>query len=484
MAPLAETPIRFGTDGWRAVIGGDYTFRNVGRVAQGFATFVRRNWRWERGIVVGYDRRFGSERFAAHVASVLAGNNIQVHLVDTPCPTPVAAFSTANLQAAGAVMVTASHNPAADNGFKIRTATGAAVAPDALAEIEAAVAQVDGDAVGSLDAATAERAGLLRNLSPDAAYLDHVANLVDLEALRARDMRVVVDAMYGSAAGWLPRILTGGRLDVAEIHSDWNPRFPGLARPEPIPPQTDEVAAVVRDTSAAVGIVTDGDGDRLGVVDEHGEFVDQLRTIGLLAYYFLEHRAILQPLVKTLTTTSMLERLGQLYDVHVEEVGVGMKFVAPAMRDLDAVMGGEESGGYVFQPHMPERDGVVAGLYFLDLMAREGKTPTELVALLFEKLGREYHYARYDLDFPAEARSEIEARVTAWLPDAMDGSTVLRRNDMDGFKYYLDDESWLLIRFSGTEPLLRVYTETTSAERVATLLNLGARAAGVEVGSA
>ena len=147
-------------------------------------------------------------------------------------------------------------------------------------------------------------------------------------------------------------------------------------------------------------------------------------------------------------------------------------------------MGGEESGGYVFQPHMPERDGVVAGLYFLDLMAREGKTPTELVALLFEKLGREYHYARYDLDFPAEARSEIEAKVTAWLPDAIDGSTVLRRNDMDGFKYYLDDESWLLIRFSGTEPLLRVYTETTSAERVATLLNLGARAAGVEVGSA
>ena len=483
MAPLAETPIKFGTDGWRAVIGGDYTFRNVGRVAQGFATFVRRNWRWENGIVVGYDRRFGSERFAPHVASVLAGNSIPVHLVDAPCPTPVAAFSTADLRAAGAVMITASHNPPADNGFKVRTATGAAVDPDALALIEEAVAAVDGDAVGFLDPSTAERAGLLREFSPDAAYLNHVANLVDLHALRARDMKVVVDAMYGSAAGWLPRILEGGRLDVTEIHSEWNPRFPGLARPEPIPPQTDEVAAEVRERSAAVGIVTDGDGDRLGVVDEHGEFVDQLRTIGLLAYYFLEHAGSRKPLVKTLTTSSMLERLGQQYDVHVEEVGVGMKFVAPAMRDLNAVMGGEESGGYVFQPHMPERDGVVAGLYFLDLMAREGKTPAELVALLFERLGREYHYARYDLEFPAEARAEIEARAQAWQPDAIDGSRVLRRNEMDGFKYYLDDESWLLIRFSGTEPLLRVYTETTSTERVETLLDIGARAAGVEIPS-
>lgn len=481
MAPVPETPIYFGTDGWRAVIGGDYTFRNVGRVAQGFATFVRRNWRWQNGIVVGYDRRFGSERFAPYVASVLAGNSIPVHLVDTPCPTPVAAFSTADLRAAGAVMITASHNPPADNGFKVRTATGAAVDPDALAEIEAAVAQVDGDAVGFLDAETATRAGLLRQFSPDAAYLNHVAHLVDLDALRSRDMRVVVDAMYGSAAGWLPNILEGGRLDVTEIHSEWNPRFPGLARPEPIPPQTDEVAAVVRDTAAAVGIVTDGDGDRLGVVDEHGDFVDQLRTIGLLAYYFIEHTGSRKPLVKTLTTSSMLERLGHQYDVHVAEVGVGMKFVAPAMRDLDAVMGGEESGGYVFQPHMPERDGVVAGLYFLDLMAREGKTPAELVALLFEKLGREYHYARHDLEFPAEARAEIETRVKAWLPDVIDGSTVLRRNEMDGFKYYLDDESWLLIRFSGTEPLLRIYTETTSAERVTTLLDIGASAAGVEI---
>jgi phosphomannomutase len=236
----------------------------------------------------------------------------------------------------------------------------------------------------------------------------------------------------------------------------------------------------VRDSDAVVGIATDGDGDRLGVVDGSGEFVDQLRTIALLAFYFLEHRNLRRPLVKTLTTSSMLERLGKIYDVHVEEVGVGMKYVAPAMTELDAIMGGEESGGYVFAPHMPERDGVVAGLYFLDLMVREGKTPAELVTMLFQKLGREYHYGRRDFRFSAEARSAIEAQVRMWVPDSIDGAAVQRRNDSDGFKYYLDDESWLLIRFSGTEPLLRVYTETTTVDRVGELLAIGARAAGVE----
>ena len=477
---LEETEIKFGTDGWRAVIGGDYTFRNVGRVAQGFGSYVREHWNWQRGIVVGYDRRFGSERFAAHVASVLSGNGIPVHLVDRPCPTPVVAFSAARLQAAGAVMITASHNPPADNGFKIRTATGAAVAPEKLGEIEDEVAQVDGDSVICMDESSAIDAGLWNEFDPDQAYLDHISTLIDLDRVRGRDIEIVIDAMYGSAAAWLPRVLGGGRLRVSEIHSEWNPRFPGLARPEPIPPQTDELSVVVRDSDAVVGIATDGDGDRLGVVDGSGEFVDQLRTIALLAFYFLEHRNLRRPLVKTLTTSSMLERLGKIYDVHVEEVGVGMKYVAPAMTELDAIMGGEESGGYVFAPHMPERDGVVAGLYFLDLMVREGKTPAELVAMLFQKLGREYHYGRRDFRFSAEARSAIEEQVRIWVPGSIDGAAVLRRNEADGFKYYLDDESWLLIRFSGTEPLLRVYTETTTVDRVDELLAIGASAAGVK----
>ena len=476
---MDQDDIKFGTDGWRAVIADDFTFANLRRVAQGFAAFARRNWSWERGIVVGYDRRFGSERFADVVAEVLAGNNIKAYLVDRPCPTPVAAFSVATVGAAGAAIVTASHNPPADNGFKVRTSSGAAVPPDGVAKIEAEVAKVGADGVSVLDRATAMSAGLINVFNPDAPYLDHIRSLVDIDALRGRPMEVIADPMFGSGAGWLDRILGGGRLKLTEIHAEWNPRFPGLARPEPIPPQTDYLSRAVRDSSASVGIINDGDADRLGVVDENGDFIDQLRTIALLAYYFLEHRADRRPLVKTLTTTSMLERLGAQYDVHVEETGVGMKFVAPKMREIDAVLGGEESGGYVFASHMPERDGLVAGLYFLDLMAREDKTPSELVRMLFEKLGREYHYKRVDLAFAGDQRTVTENRIKAWMPDELDGSAVVRRNEMDGYKYHLDDDSWLLIRFSGTEPLLRIYTETTSADRAETLIRAGREAVGI-----
>ena len=474
---MTGEPIRFGTDGWRAGIADEYTFANVRRVAQGFAHFVRREWSWENGIVVGYDRRFGSPEFARATAEVLAATGIPAFLVDRPCPTPVAAFSVARVGAAGAVMITASHNPPSDNGFKIRTASGAALPPASLEKVEAAVAAVTPAAIRQLGT---PQVGQVKSFDPANAYLRHVPNLLDLLALRRREVIVVVDAMYGSGAGWLPQFLNGGKLQVREIHPEWNPAFPGLARPEPIPPQTDALGEAVRQARAAVGLALDGDADRLGVVDEHGQFVDQLRTIALLAYYMLEHRGDRRPLVKTLTTTAMMERLGQLYDVPVHETGVGMKYVAPTMRNTNAVMGGEESGGYVFGMHMPERDGIVAGLFFLDLMAREDKSPSELVEKLFQKLGREYHYRRLDLRFPAEDREAIMARMAAWTPESIDGTPVARRGDFDGFKCYLADESWLLVRFSGTEPLLRIYCETTSADRVDRLLDIGRSVAGVQ----
>ena len=476
---MALTPIKFGTDGWRATIADGYTFANLRRAVQGFATYVRRTWAWEKGILVAYDRRFGSERFARAAAEVLAGNGIPVHLVDRPTPTPVGAFNIPAVGATGAVIITASHNPPSDNGMKVRSSTGAAVEPKDLAILEEDVAAVTADGAKRLEFDDGVARGLINVFNPDAVYLSHVRDLVDLDALRARNLHVVFDPMYGAGAGWLPRILEGGALRVTEIHPEWNPAFPGLARPEPIPPQTDELCRTVKQLSGSVGIATDGDADRLGVVDEKGVFLDQLRTITLLAWYFLDHRNIRKPLVRTLTTSHMLDALGRIYGVDVIETPVGMKYVAPKMAEVDAVMGGEESGGYVFAPHMPERDGLVAGLYFLDLMARENATPSQLVQRLFAKLGREYHYARHDLTFPAERRAEIEARVRAWTPDRIDGSAVLRRDDIDGFKYYLDDESWLLVRFSGTEALLRIYTETTTPKRVETLLRLGREAAGL-----
>ena len=279
----------------------------------------------------------------------------------------------------------------------------------------------------------------------------------------------------------MDQLLSGGAIQLRTIRQEHNPGFPGIARPEPIPPYIDVLGEAIRNTGASVGIVHDGDADRLGIVDENGNFIDQLRVMSLLAYYLLEFTMPIGPIVRTVTTSSMLDRLGELYGVDVIETGVGMKYVAPKMLEVGAMMGGEESGGYVIGRHMPERDGIYSGLLFLDLMVRTGKSPTELVDQLFAVLGREYHYARWDLRFPAASRGEIAKRVADFQPTALDGSNVIDLLTQDGHKLKLADGSWLLIRFSGTEPLLRIYTETTSSERVQTLLEIGANAAGVEV---
>ena len=472
--------LRFGTDGWRAGIADEYTFANVRRVAEGVAAYALRNWKYERGLVVGYDRRFGSDCFAQTVCEVFAANGIKSFLTGEPTPTPAIAFMISKLGAAGGIIVTASHNPPSDNGIKVRSETGAAVEPENLAKIEAAIPPAAASVeTMPLDRARAE--GLLENLDAAAPYLQGVRDNLDLKRIRAADIRVVVDSMFGVGAGYVDKLLEGGSVDLITIRQEHNPGFPGIARPEPIPPYTDALSAAVVQQRAAVGIVHDGDADRLGIVDENGDFIDQLRVMSLLAYYLLEYSPSPGPIVRTVTTSSMLDRLGELYGVDVHETGVGMKYVAPKMLEVGAMMGGEESGGYVIGSHMPERDGIFSGLLFLDLMARTGKTPTELVGQLFEKLGREYHYARLDLRFPAEDRSEIEDRVAAFRPESLDGSKVTDLLTDDGHKLKMADGSWLLIRFSGTEALLRVYTETTSRDRVQRLLSIGAEAAGMGI---
>ncbi len=476
----SSSELKFGTDGWRAKIAGEYTFANVRRIAQGIAVFAREHWEHDRGLVVGYDRRFGSERFARTACQVFAANGIKSYLTAEPTPTPAIAYMISKVAAAGGVIVTASHNPPSDNGIKVRTGTGAAVAPDHLAKIEAAIPAVS-ELVKTMPYDAAREEVLIEALDARSPYLQGVRASLDLGCVAASGIRVVVDSMFGAGAGYVDDLLAGSDIDLLAIRQEHNPAFPGMARPEPIPPYTDALGGVVRDAGAAVGIVHDGDADRLGIVDENGDFVDQLRVMSLLAYYLLEYTTPRGPIVRTVTTSSMLDRLGELYGVEVIETGVGMKYVAPKMQEVGAMMGGEESGGYVIGRHMPERDGIFSGLLFLDFMARTGKSPTELVRQLFALLGREYHYARLDLAFPAEERVDIEARVAAFEPGALDRSEVVDLLTADGHKLKLADGSWLLIRFSGTEPLLRVYTETTSPERVRKLLAIGADAAGVEI---
>lgn len=470
--------IMFGTDGWRGMIAEDYTFDNVRRVAQAVAAYFREDiGTANRGIVIGYDRRFGSENFAAAAAEVLAGNGIHVFLTQSATPTPIISYSILDKGAAGAVNITASHNPPTDNGFKVRDHRGAAVAPEGLEKIESRLSDaVSGVKRISLEAAKDE--GLVATFDPAPAYVDYVKQHVDVEPIKQAGLNVAYDAMWGAGAGWFERFLDGGATTLHSIHGERNPVFPEMSRPEPIPPNIDVLRNTVVDMGADAGIATDGDGDRVGLVDEGGAFVDQLRVFGLLAMYVLRVRGWRGPIVKTLSTTKMLEKLGRQFGVDVHETGVGFKYVGPKMLETDAMLGGEESGGFALR-ELPERDGILVNLALLDLMVQMDKRPSELVETLFEMVGPHY-YDRIDVRFPTEDRPIVRQRLEDARPSDIAGLPVRDILALDGFKYDLGDAGWLLIRFSGTEPLIRVYTETTDEDKVHDILQAGLDLAGIE----
>lgn len=470
-------PLVFGTDGWRAIIARDYTFDNVRRASRGVAELIKSAGLADRGVVVGYDMRFESEEFAAEAAETLAAAGVRAHLCARAEPTPVISFAILNRKAGGGITITASHNPAVYNGFKVRSDYGGAAAPDTIAQLERIIAGIEPESVATLSRDEARQRGLIEEISPSDAYLEHIATLVPIEELRQSSLSIVVDAMYGSGMGWFPRMLGGGRVKVQEINAERNPSFGGI-NPEPIPRNLQKLFTTVPAVGASVGLATDGDADRLGVCDEHGHFIDQLRVYSLLALYLLEVRGFRGPIVKTLSTSSMLDRLGQLYNVPVHETSVGFKYVAPKMLETDALIGGEESGGYAFRGHIPERDGILAGLFILDMMVKLGKTPSQLVDYLFSKVGA-HSYDRLDVTFAAERRGEILGRLRSESPTQVAGGAVARIIREDGFKYLLNDGSWLLIRFSGTEPIMRIYAEAASSERVREMLEVGKQLAGV-----
>jgi phosphomannomutase len=470
-------PIKFGTDGWRAVIAEDFTYENVRYCAYGVAAYLKEAGLAEHGLVIGYDTRFASEGFAAATAEVVAAHGIKVYLSPDPAPTPVVSYGVTAHQAGGGVVITASHNPGEYNGFKFKDHHGSS-APDEItasivAHLEAAwkSGQVD-----RLSLAEAKAKGLVVMTDLKTVYMEQIGRLVDLPRLRNAGLDVVIDPMYGAGAGYLAGALAGGTTTSYEIHGQRNPIFPGL-HPEPIMPHLRELAEAVRERKAAVGLATDGDADRNGLMDEHGNFINQLQVYALLALYLLEVRGERGALVKTLTTTSMAYKLGELYHVPVIETPVGFKYVAPAMVKSDAIMGGEESGGYGYRGHVIERDGILSNLYFLDFMVRTGKTPSQLIDYLYSKVGPHY-YNRVDIRFPEAERPAIIARVKN-APSVIDNVKVVRVDTTDGFRFVLEDTTWLLVRFSGTEPLLRIYTETDSPERVDRLLAIGRNIAGV-----
>lgn len=469
--------IKFGTDGWRGVIAEDYTFANVRRCTQGFAAYLDAKGKQGSWVVVGYDKRFHSENFAMAAASVLAGNSYRVYLTDTATPTPVIAFSVVNKKAAGAINITASHNPPTDNGFKVRNEFGGAIDPEGLVFIEKNIpADVSKVKIANQDDAL--KNGQIVLFDPKPAYIEHIQNLVDIPKIRDAGLTVVVDTMWGNGAGWYSEVLHGGKTKVVEIHNQRNPIFPEMKRPEPIPPNINVGLKTVVEQKGDVLLITDGDADRVGFGDENGVFINQLQAYGLLAYYLLEIRKQRGPIVKTLSTTSMLEKLGKIYGVQVVETGVGFKYVAPKMLELDAMVGGEESGGYAFKGNVPERDGILAGLYFLDFMVTTGKTPSQLLQDLFAKVGAHY-YDRIDTGFKGDRAAREKAILDA-KPSTIGGLKVTGLNTTDGYKFNLEDGGWLLIRFSGTEPIIRVYCETTHQEAVQAILQDGLKVAGIK----
>ena len=473
-----ESPIiKFGTDGWRGRIADNYTFNSVRRCAQGFAEYILETSGSGKTIIVGYDKRFSSELFASAVAEVLAANNLMVLLTDTATPTPTISYSVVANNAAGAINITASHSPPSDNGFKVRDEHGGAIAPDGLKQIEALIPE-DVTKVKRISIKQALSEGTIKIFDPIPDYLAQINSLIDLKPLRDAGLNVMVDPMWGNGAGWLTRMFAGSKTQIIEIHNQRNPIFPEMSRPEPIPPNVDAGLAASLQNKSDVLIIFDGDADRVGLGDENGIFVDQLRVFGLLAYYMLEVRGERGPIVKTLSTTTMLNKLGRIYNVPVHETGVGFKFVAPKMLEVDALIGGEESGGYAFKGHVPERDGILAALYLLDMMVRLNLKPSQLVERLFDKVGAHY-YDRIDSPLPPGDRKEYEARIQNAKPEVIGGFKVTEINTLDGFRFSLDDGGWLLIRFSGTEPIVRVYCETTDPKKVQPILEDGLKIVGI-----
>ncbi len=474
---MADRPlIRFGTDGWRALIARDYTFANVRVCAAAAAAHLKEQGMAERGVVIGYDTRFGSPEFAAEAAAVIAAQGVPVHLSDSPAPTPAVSYNILHRSAGGGIVITASHNSGAWNGFKFKPDYAGSAPPEIVERIERHIdALLDAGGVAPPNGAGAGQAQVVDMGAP---YLESLARGVDLGAVRAAGLRVGVDAMHGAGAGFFSAALDGPGASVEELRAERNPAFPGMRQPEPIEPNLGPSIEAARAGRFDVVLAADGDADRLGVLDENGAFIDTLATFSLLCLHQLRHRELRGPIVRSLTQSAMVDKLAAHAGQPVHVTPVGFKFVGPAMLTEDAVAAGEESGGYAFRGNIPERDGIYSGLLFLELMARTGKRASELVKFLHEQVG-EHAYDRLDVDLPPDGPKPDALALAASPPASIAGLRVEGADTMDGARYLLEGGFWGLVRPSGTEPLLRIYAEGDSPQRVREMLSDLRAAAGV-----
>ena len=466
--------VHFGTDGWRAVISETFTFANLRLVAQAIADFILEQEPAQPTAVVGFDTRFLSDRYAAEVARIMAANGIETWLARADTPTPAISYAIVHKRATAGVMITASHNPPRYNGVKLKTSYGGSASPAQNKRVEALLernlALVHGPNLMDLEEAI--RAGKVHKFDPAWAYYEHLGRLVDLDIISGGELKVVADAMYGSGRGCIGEMLTRSRSQVHNIRHQMNPGFGGI-HPEPIAKYLGLLISTIQAGHWDVGLATDGDADRLGAVDARGQFVDPHRIFALVLRYLIEKRGWRGKVVRTVSTTRMIDRIAAQHGLPLVETPVGFNHIADLMIADGVLMGGEESGGMSIRGHIPEGDGVLMGLLLLEVMAEARVPLNELVCDLLAQYGPA-QYARTDMKLTRPvAKPQMVRLLVDMAPAAIAGVSVEDVQTTDGVKYYLYDGSWLLIRPSGTEPVLRVYAEAEDDGRVQALLQFG-----------
>jgi phosphomannomutase len=477
-------PINFGTDGWRAVISDTFTFHNLRLVTQAIADAIHSgHWHAKSNgetnpdpnrIVVGFDTRFLSDRYARDVARVMAANGYTVYIAQADSSTPSISYAVKNLNAIGGIVITASHNAPRYNGVKLKAASGCSASPEQSRQVEIYLNdnQERGRGPNLMEWDQAVEEGLIVNFNPVPDYYQHLRSLIDFDAIAANPPQVVVDSMHGSGRGMIKGILTGTGCEVVEIRGEMNPGFGG-AHPEPIGSHLGALAGAISTGMGNLGLALDGDGDRIGAMDERGNFVDPHKIMALAFQYLVEVRGWKGPAVRTVSTTRMIDRLAAKFNLPVYETPVGFNHIADYMITEDILIGGEESGGISFRGNIPEGDGVLMGLLLIEIVAVCKKSLHNLVRELLDDVGPAY-YERKDqrLKYPVEKKKMVGYLLDN-QPNEIGGTKLANLLTVDGVKYILDDDSWLLIRPSGTEPVLRVYAEGRSEEMVQNLLAYG-----------
>ena len=458
------TTIKFGTDGWRGVIDDDFTLPNARLVAQAIARYVVRGEDARKGVLIGYDHRRLSEEVAAAVAEVVSATGTPVWLTDKPCPTPAISLLVRQRQAAGGVVITASHNPSRWNGIKYKASYGSSALPSIVAQIEKELAIVLANGLPTQP----PRKELIQPLEPRAPYLHTVEKLIDWERLRKAKFRFVADPMYGSAAGLLHELFTRNGVVCDEIRGTRDPNFGGI-HPEPIEPHIDGLRKAVLKGKYDAGLAADGDGDRIGAVDRDGSFINPHQIFALMVWHLIGTRNLPGDIAKTFSVTKLIDKLAAKYGRKLYEVPIGFKYICELMLERNILIGGEESGGIGTSLYLPERDATVSALLLAELMAWHGKSLGELINALHAEFG-EFHYGRIDLDVKPGQKEKAIAHFTSEKTKRIDTWDVTRRENMDGIKLYLGDIGWVLVRSSGTENLLRIYSETSRPETTTRVL--------------